>query len=94
MQNHHEGCCKHTEHQHEGCCKGEGHHHESRHSEHHAGCCKSEEHRHASCHQKHHHEQGADAATVAAEVVVVASASPSLTTKSLPTNRKNCANRA
>lgn len=25
MQNHHEGCCKHTEHQHEGCCKGEGH---------------------------------------------------------------------
>ena len=36
----------------------------------------------------------ADAATVAAEVVVVASASPSLTTKSLPTNRKNCANRA
>jgi hypothetical protein len=27
-------------------------------------------------------------------VVVVASASPSLTTKSLPTNRKNCANRA
>lgn len=22
MQNHHEGCCKHTEHQHEGCCKG------------------------------------------------------------------------
>ncbi|CAC9223663.1 Uncharacterised protein [Citrobacter werkmanii] len=40
MQNHHEGCCKHTEHQHEGCCKGEGHHHESRHSEHHAGCCK------------------------------------------------------
>ncbi|GEM_PF-3392699 len=83
MQNHHEGCCKHTEHQHEGCCKGEGHHHESRHSEHHAGC-----------HQEHHHEQGADAATVAAEVVVVASASPSLTTKSLPTNRKNCANRA
>ena len=21
MQNHHEGCCKHTEHQHEGCCR-------------------------------------------------------------------------
>lgn len=40
MQNHHEGCCKHKEHQHEGCCKGEGHHHEGCHKEHHheQGC--------------------------------------------------------
>lgn len=40
MQNHHEGCCKHTEHQHEGCCKGEGHHHEGCTKEHHheQGC--------------------------------------------------------
>ncbi|MBC2620306.1 MULTISPECIES: PadR family transcriptional regulator [Citrobacter] len=58
MQNHHEGCCKQTEHQHEGCCKGEGHHHESRHSEHHAGCCKGEEHRHEGCNKEHRHEQG------------------------------------
>lgn len=58
MQNHHEGCCKHTEHQHEGCCKGEGHHHEGRHNEHHAGCCKGEEHRHEGCNKEHHHEQG------------------------------------
>ncbi|ETX62357.1 PadR family transcriptional regulator [Citrobacter portucalensis] len=58
MQNHHEGCCKHTEHQHEGCCKGEGHHHEGRHNEHHAGCYKGEEHRHEGCNKEHHHEQG------------------------------------
>lgn len=58
MQNHHEGCCKHTEHQHEGCCKGEGHHHEGRHNEYHAGCCKGEEHRHEGCNKEHHHEQG------------------------------------
>lgn len=58
MQNHHEGCCKHSEHQHEGCCKGEGHHHEGRHNEHHAGCCKGEEYRHEGCNKEHHHEQG------------------------------------
>lgn len=58
MQNHHEGCCKNTEHQREGCCKGEGHHHEGRHNEHHAGCCKGEEHRHEGCNKDHHHEHG------------------------------------
>ncbi|MBC6501275.1 PadR family transcriptional regulator [Citrobacter freundii] len=40
MQNHHEGCCKHTEHQHEGCCKGEEHRHEGCNKAHHPeqGC--------------------------------------------------------
>ncbi|MBJ8888483.1 PadR family transcriptional regulator [Citrobacter sp. FDAARGOS_156] len=35
MQDHHEGCCKHAEHQHEGCCKGEERHHEGCNKEHH-----------------------------------------------------------
>ena len=73
MQNHHEGCCKNTEHQHEGCCKGEGHHHEGRHNEHHAGCCKGEEHRHEGCNKEHHTNRVVDTATVAAAVVASAS---------------------
>ena len=58
MQDHHEGCCKHAEHQHEGCCKGEGHRHEGHHSEHHEGCCKGEERHHEGCNKEHHHEHG------------------------------------
>lgn len=74
MQNHHEGCCKHTEHQHEGCCKGEGHHHEGRHNEHHAGCCKGEEHRHEGCNKETiTTNRVVDTATVAAAVVASAS---------------------
>lgn len=43
MQDHHEGCCKHAEHQHEGCCKGEERHHE--------GCNKEHHHEHGCGHR-------------------------------------------
>ncbi|MBA7804328.1 PadR family transcriptional regulator [Citrobacter freundii] len=45
MQNHHDGCCKHTDHPHEGCCKGEEHRHEG---------CNSEGHHHEhGCGHRH-----------------------------------------
>ncbi|MBA8196403.1 PadR family transcriptional regulator [Citrobacter freundii] len=45
MQNHHDGCCKHTDHPHEGCCKGEEHRHEG---------CNSEGHHHEhGCEHRH-----------------------------------------
>ncbi|KAA1278105.1 PadR family transcriptional regulator [Citrobacter pasteurii] len=49
MQDHHEGCCKHAEHQHEGCCKGEERHHE--------GCNKEHHHEHG-CGHRHGHGGG------------------------------------
>ncbi|QLO41188.1 PadR family transcriptional regulator [Citrobacter freundii] len=50
MQNHHDGCCKHTDHPHEGCCKGEEHRHEG---------CNSEGHHHEhGCGHRHGHGGG------------------------------------